>query len=120
MTVSAEDDDRSRVFAQQRGVVLRHIADETLLVPTTGELANLQRIFVLDPVGELVWDQLDGKRDVASVVHSVTEEFDVSADRAETDINEFIAALNEAGLVVEQTPKTAADPDDPSVSPDHR
>lgn len=120
MTELREDDDLSRVFARQRGVVLRHIADETLLVPITGELAKLQRIFVLDTVGEVVWDWFDGKRDVAAVVQRVTEEFDVAADQAETDIGEFLGALTEAGLVVEQSPEAGADVDDPSVPADHR
>lgn len=89
------------ILARVQGVVVRRIADETLLVPITGELAKMQKIFVLDDVGEFVWECLDGRTDLAAVVRKVTESFDVSIEQAETDIGEFAAALLEAGLVVE-------------------
>lgn len=82
-------------------VVLRRIAGETLLVPTGGELAQLQRIFVLDEVGEVVWELLDGRHSLADIVRAVTESFDVDADRARSDVVEFLSALAGAGLVEE-------------------
>lgn len=94
-------EERSGSLKRQKGVVLRRIADESLLVPTSGELAHLQRIFVLDPVGEFVWDLLDGTRDFAAIVVKVAGEFEVSKARARADIEEYVAALLEAGLVTE-------------------
>lgn len=89
------------VYGRRAGVAIRKIADESLLVPTSGELAHLQRIFVLDAVGEFVWERLDGVRNLAKVADEVTEEFDVAPADAGADIDEFVQSLLEAGLVVE-------------------
>jgi len=78
---------------------MRKIAGESLLVPTIGELANLQRLFVLDEVGEFVWEQFDGEHDLSTIAQGVAGEFEVSADRAADDLCEFIDALLEVGLV---------------------
>ena len=92
-----------RRCSRTEGVVVRSIAGETLLVPTSGELAQLQRLFVLDEVGEFVWEQLEETADLAAVVQRVTEEFDVSLEVAAADLDEFVAALTDAGLVTVET-----------------
>jgi hypothetical protein len=91
---------RERVFIKAEEIVARKIAGETLLVPIRGELANMQRIFSLDPVAEYVWEQLDGERPVERICEAVLEAFDVTRRQVEVDIPEFIEELLEAGLVV--------------------
>ncbi len=86
---------------------MRRIADETLLVPTSGELAHLQRIFVLDPVGEFVWKLLDGTRDFEAIFLGVADEFDVSESEAKADIEEYVDALRQAGLITDSGPSAA-------------
>lgn len=89
---------------RQKGVVMRRIADETLLVPTSGELAHLQRIFVLDPVGEFVWELLDGTRGFEAITLEVAGAFEVSESEAMADIEEYLAALRQAGLITDGGP----------------
>jgi Coenzyme PQQ synthesis protein D (PqqD) len=101
MTETRVGKERSGFLQRQNGVVLRRIADETLLVPTSGELAHLQRIFVLDTVGEFVWELMDGTRDLEAIVLAVAGEFDVSEIEAKIDLEEFVDALRQAGLVIE-------------------
>lgn len=108
------------VLARVPGVVVRRIADETLLVPITGELAKMQRIFVLDEVGQCVWEHLDGRCDLAAVVRSVTDRFDVSTEQAEVDIGDFAAAILEAGLVVKVQKETDSESDGRELPADHR
>jgi methyltransferase-like protein len=91
---------RERVFIKAEEIVARKIAGETLLVPIRGELANMQRIFSLDPVAEYVWEQLDGRRTLEKICEAVLEAFDVGKKQVEVDIPEFIEELLEAGLVV--------------------
>jgi len=109
----------ARRYRQQPGVVLRRIAGETLLVPTTGELARLQCIFVLDAVGELVWGLLDGDHDVTRIVSLITREFDVSADQARADVDEYLGQLIDAGLAIDDNPDSGPETDDPDVRTDH-
>ncbi len=77
------------------------------------ELAKMQKIFVLDEVGEFVWEHFDGRCELAAVVREVTEQFDVSTEQAEIDIAEFATALLEAGLVVEGQPEPGSESNEP-------
>lgn len=88
------------LFSQAQGLVVRRIADETILVPTTGELAAMQKVFVLDEVGEFVWGLLDGRQNIEALARSLSEEFAVSFDQAREDVGEFIGELVDAGLVL--------------------
>jgi hypothetical protein len=89
------------VYRRSSDVVGRQILGETLLVPIRGELADLQRIFALNPVAEHIWAELDGAQDLAAVRDSVVARFEVEAAEAEADLVEFVAQLCEAGLIVE-------------------
>ena len=91
----------SAALRRCEGVVARKIAGETILVPVRGNLADMQRIFCLDPVAAFVWEQLDGRRTLAQVRSGVVERFDVTAEQAGADIQEFVAELAEAALIQE-------------------
>ena len=91
----------SHVYKTTESVVTRKIAGETLLVPVTGNLPDLRSIFALDDISALVWNRLDGKNSVSDIVTAVVEEYDVSAETAETDVTRFLEDVVEKGLVVE-------------------
>lgn len=82
-------------------MIARQIAGEMLLVPIRGDLAGMQRIFALDEVGECIWQQLDAETTLEAIRDAVLANFDVREEQAEADIQEFIAELLEAGLIVE-------------------
>ncbi len=87
-----------RVYARTADIVPRKIAGDTILVAVRGELARLERIHVLNTVGEHVWAILDGKRTVADVAFDVCEVFDIDEATALADVTEFLADLEDAGL----------------------
>ena len=89
------------VFRKHERVVTRQIAGETLLVPVRGKLVDMQKIFSLDPVAAFVWEHLDGSRTLADVRDAVLDAFDVEQERAEADIQEFVAELVAAELIQE-------------------
>ncbi|MFW6107388.1 MAG: PqqD family protein [bacterium] len=93
--------DWDAVFAKRGETVSREIAGETLLVPIRGKLADLQRIFAANPVGAHIWHQLDGRTPLGEVRDSVLDTFDVESERAEADVQDFVAELLEAGLIEE-------------------
>jgi len=87
------------LFRRKEEIVARDIADEHILVPIQGDLANMQQIFALNPVAEFVWKELDGTRSAEQIAKQVTEEFDVEADQAEQDVREFLGELLAARLI---------------------
>jgi hypothetical protein len=88
-----------RVFGRMEQIVCRRVAGETLLVPIQGELANMQKIFSLDPVAEYIWLQLDGEKNLEEIQEGILDTFDVKKEQAERDIYAFINELLDAGLV---------------------
>ena len=89
------------VFKKSDELVHRKIAEETILVPIRGTLADMQKIFALNPVAEFVWDLLDGRNSVGEMVEKVVSEFEVERKQAEADLDEFVIDLLNAGLIVE-------------------
>lgn len=89
------------VYRRDEGVLARRIAGESVLVPIRGELAKLSCIFALDPVGEFIWEQLDGRGSLSEIAGLVGSTFDVDPSRAEADLLDFVAALRAEELVAE-------------------
>ncbi len=90
-----------RTFTKNENIVRRDIADETILVPIRGNLADMQRIFSLDPVADHIWKQLDGKRTLGEIHTAILKNFNVEPDQAALDLNEFIGELQKANLINE-------------------
>ncbi len=83
--------------------VTREIAGETLIVPVSGNVADLESIYTLNEVGGVIWGLLDGQRSDNEIVDAVCAEFDVERDRAQADVAALLVSLREAGLI-EQVP----------------
>jgi hypothetical protein len=87
------------VFRKSDCVVTRKVAGGTFLVPVKGRIADLQRMFSLNPVAECIWESMDGTRSQQDLVGIVVDRFEVTADLAARDIAELIRQLQEQGLV---------------------
>jgi hypothetical protein len=103
---AAEPDGAARVtpgdvYQRSDGVATRVIAKETLLVPFKGTLASLQRLFALNPVAAFVWQRIDGKATLDSILGDVLGSFEVGREQAWADLSELVAGLRDAGLVRE-------------------
>jgi len=94
----------SRVFRRIEHVVTREIAGEFLLVPIKGRLADLQQIFAVNEVGRFIWEQLDGRRDLAQLHAALLYRFDVTPAQAQADLGDFIRHLWAAELLEEVSP----------------
>ena len=88
-----------RVYAKRDTIVSRQIAGQALLIPVRGEMANLQRIFALNPVAEHIWNSLDGKKSEEDILDEILARFDAEAPRARKELQEFLGQLIEADLI---------------------
>ena len=87
-------------YKKSGDVVHREIAGERILVPVRGNVADMQKLFVLEGVGEFVWDKLDGELSATEIAGFVAEKFDVDEVTAEKDVSLFIDELLKNELVV--------------------
>jgi len=90
----------NKVFRKNKDIVSRKIADELFLVPIRGNLADMQKIFTLNPVAEYIWQELNNKN-LGDICDRVMSAFEVEKPRAESDIREFVAELLDADLIRE-------------------
>ena len=93
----------TKVYRRSEELVTRKITGELFIVPVSGNLANMQRMFALTPVGEYIWELFDGHRALSDMRKAVLDTYDVEKSQAESDIREFVAELLNAGLIREQT-----------------
>ncbi len=87
------------VYERSADTVTRRIAGETFIVTIKREIANMDRLYVLDEVSDFIWSLLDGERTLAEIVAKVTEEFEVEAERAASDLREFVEELESVKLI---------------------
>ena len=64
-----------------------------------GKLADMQRIFSLNPVAEHIWNQLDGKKSLQEISDSLLSHFDADKKQVDEDIQEFVDELLKQKLI---------------------
>jgi len=89
----------SREQNVDRAFVTRRIADETIIVPVVGGVGDLDAIFTLNEVASHIWRLVESPTTVHAIVEDIARKFDVSSDRAERDVVEFLDKLADAGLI---------------------
>jgi hypothetical protein len=89
-----------KVFKKKEEIVTRKIAGETILVPISGKLVDMQRIFSLNPVAEYIWQHLDGKKHLGDIRNKILTSYNVEKEKAEEDIQEFITELLKENLII--------------------
>jgi hypothetical protein len=59
-------------------------------------------LITLNPIGTLVWNALDGERDVAAVADHLLPTLEgVTKEQLETDVATFLGEMSKEGLVVD-------------------
>ena len=90
-----------KVFRKNQDVVSRNVSGEMFLIPVKGRLADMQKIFTLNPVAEFIWQEIDGMKSLGEIRGALVERFDVGEEEAAPDIEEFVSDLLAAELIVE-------------------
>ena len=84
---------------ERRSFVTRSIGGETLVVPVTGHVMDLESIYVLNPVASRIWELLCSPTTADRIADVVAEEFAVSETDAAADVAEFLDSLRTRGLI---------------------
>jgi hypothetical protein len=94
--IEIKDDNR---FERSHDQVSRNVAGETLIVPVRGGVGDLDSIYMLRQVAQLIWQMLADGKTVAEMVAGVEAEFEVDHDRAKQDMKRFLGELMDEGLI---------------------
>jgi hypothetical protein len=89
----------AKTYVKSGEFVTRAVAGETIVVPITAGVGDLDSIYTLNEVGATIWELIDGTTTVDEIVAAVTRGFEVGTDQARADVLEFVTSLAEAGLI---------------------
>ena len=89
----------SRIYRRHEDVVCRLVGHEAILVPIRPSATGIDSVYTLSPVGNRVWELLDGSATVDEIVSLICGEYEVDEPVARADIEDLLAALEEVSLV---------------------
>lgn len=84
----------NRQFSISEDVLSQEVNGETVLLDLEGEM-----YFGLDEVGTRIWQQLQSGATLSGIVNTLGDEYDVSREQLEVDVDELLGKLIEAGLI---------------------
>ena len=86
-------------FVKGPDLVARQIAGETIIVPVTSNVAQIDSIYTLNEVGSLIWGMIDGRTTADQLANAICDTYEVTREEATKDLGEFLGALEAAGLI---------------------
>lgn len=81
------------------GFVTRRIAGETIIVPVSSRVGDLDAIYTLNDVGSRVWTLLEAPKSVQEIVAVLCEEYEAPREQVTSDLQELLEELQANGLV---------------------
>lgn len=86
-------------FERNPQVVSRKIEGELIIVPIRSGVGDLNSLYTLNPVGSALWEFMNESHTISEMVARVCDEFEVSEEQAQTDIEAFLDSLLAEQLV---------------------
>ena len=86
MEISPDD-----IYRCRENLVTREIVGETIIVPISGQLSDLQQVYSLNATGGFVWSRLDGSTSLEIIHKAVIASFKVRKKDAWTDLSELVS-----------------------------
>ena len=85
--------DLKQRYQREENFVFRRIEEETILVPIKDNVGDMGCIYSLNEIGALIWEQLDGERNLAAIKYKIMAEYEIGPREAEADLQEFVTDL---------------------------
>ena len=89
----------SRKHRIREGYCVRELCGEGLVVPVSRDTIGENQMAVLSPVGMFLWEKLEKGQTFGDLMAAVLAEYDVCAEEAEGDIEEFLSELEEHDFI---------------------
>ena len=83
----------------KKELVKRDVAGDIILVPVGKTVYDSNGLFVLNELGEFLWDRLEAADSEEALLGAVLEEYEVTEEIAREDIRKFLARLRELGIL---------------------
>ena len=85
---------KNQTYKVPKDVLFQEVGGETVLLDL-----DTERYFGLDAVGTRVWALINEGMAVGEVINNLLEEYEVDRASLESDVEELLGSLREAGLI---------------------
>ena len=82
-----------QLFEMKSKFVARAVGNELVLVPLTGNVAQMNELFTLNETAKFIWENIKVNTTVEELENLMTEAFDIDNQTAKNDIENFILKL---------------------------
>lgn len=83
----------------KRGFISRQVAGNNVVVATGEQTKNFNGIIKLNESGLILWNRLTVGANKEELVKALFDEYDITRDVAETDVDKFVGVLRDAGAI---------------------
>ncbi len=94
--------DFSKVYCKSERFVEKGIGNEKVLVPLTDNVADMNHVLTLNEVGAFLFDQIDGEKSVEEILILLLDEYEVTKEVAQKDIEQFISSTVDREILYEK------------------
>ena len=79
--------------------VLREIAGDYIIIPAGRTVLDFNGLITVNEVGVSLWNMLQNEVTFEELVQGILDEYDVEESVAREDVQEFLAALIDVGII---------------------
>jgi hypothetical protein len=83
----------------KKELIKREIAGETILVPVGKTVYDSNGLFVLNELGNFIWEMLPNVQTEEEICKAILAEYEVSMEEAAADVAEFLSKLREMEMI---------------------
>ena len=73
--------------------VTREVGNELILVPLTGNIAQMNEMFTLNETAKTIWENMDQVESLEELKQVILDNFEIDEMTAENDIKKFLTHL---------------------------
>jgi hypothetical protein len=84
------------------GFIIRQIAGETVAIPSGASAQLLSGLVALNGSAQLLFQLLQTEQTADTLVHAITDSYEIDLATARTDVEEFLDLLRENQLLIEE------------------
>lgn len=74
--------------------VAREVGNELIIVPLTGNVAQMSELFTLNETAKFLWENISENASNEDIAKLLTDEFEVDAETARQDVAAFLANMD--------------------------
>jgi hypothetical protein len=79
----------------KKNYVTRTVGNEMVVVPLTDKVAQMSTLYTCNETGRFIWENIDDTSTVDSLAALLTENYDIDAETAKTDVLKFFADISD-------------------------